>query len=353
MQGAFLKKSLHEITQLLDAELIGEPQCEIAAVLPLDKADDLSISFINDSKYIPQIESSKAAALIINAKHLEEVSQGYKGNILIVKDPYLAFAKVSQLLDSSPVPSPGVSPLSSISDSAKIGANVHIGDFVSLGDKVVIGDNTIIESGAQISSGTIVGDNCRIYPNVVCYHSVVVGNSCVIHASAVIGSDGFGYANDKGSWVKIPQTGSVIIGDNVEIGAHTAIDRGALENTIISDGVILDNHIHIAHNVEIGKNTAIAGCTAVAGSSKIGANCTIAGRVSIIGHLSICDKVHITACSFINKSISEPGVYSSGTTFQTNKNWQKSAVRFRQLDDMWRKLKAISKELALLKNKEK
>lgn len=348
-----MNKTLHEISQHLSAELIGDPHCEISAVLPLDKADPGSISFVNDIKYLSQLSVSNAAAIIIAPQHQAEVSTKFYGNLLIVDDPYLAFAKVSQLFDSTPKPIPSVSNHSSIAANATIGKNVFIGDFVSIGENVSIGDNTIIEAGTVVSENAKIGKNCRICSNVSIYHAVQIGDNCIIHASAVIGSDGFGYANDKGDWVKIPQVGSVIIGNNVEIGAHTAIDRGALENTQIADGVILDNHIHIAHNVTIGQNTAIAGCTAIAGSSKIGAYCTIAGRVSIIGHLEIADKVHITACTLVNKSIKKSGAYSSGTTVQTNKDWQKSTIRFKQLDDMWRKLKAISKELAELKNKEK
>ena len=243
-----MSKTLQELATGLEAKLIGEPQCVITAVLPLDKADTSSISFINDAKYIEQITGTDAAALIIKPAFESSIPKSYKGSLLIVDDPYLAFAKVAQLLDLSPVPQPTISAKASISDSAQLGENVHIGDFVSIGDGVSIGDNTIIETGAVIGLNCQIGSNSRIYPNVSLYHGVQVGANSIIHASAVIGSDGFGYANDKGSWVKIPQVGAVIIGDNVEIGAHTAIDRGALDNTVISDGVILDNHIHIAPN---------------------------------------------------------------------------------------------------------
>ncbi|NVJ65125.1 MAG: UDP-3-O-(3-hydroxymyristoyl)glucosamine N-acyltransferase [Gammaproteobacteria bacterium] len=347
-----MSKTLRELASELDAKLIGEPQCEITAVLPLDRANASSISFINDAKYLDQIVGSNAAALIIKPSFESSIPESYQGALLIVDDPYLAFARVSQILDPSPVPKPTISTAANISDTAKLGKNIHIGDFVSIAEGVVIADNCIIEAGAVIGANSQIGENSRIYSNATLYHGVEIGERCIIHANAVIGSDGFGYANDKGSWVKIPQVGTVIIGNDVEIGAHTAIDRGALDNTVIGSGVILDNHIHIAHNVHIGENTAIAGCTAIAGSTKIGANCTIAGRVSIIGHLDICDGVHLTACTFVNKSISKPGAYSSATTFQTNKDWQKSAVRFRQLDDMWRKLKALSKEITELRSKD-
>ncbi len=344
-----MKKTLQEIARFINAELIGQPQCEITAVLPLDKAHETSISFISDSKYLEQVSNTEAVAIIISQKATDVLQQNYSGSILIVPDAYLAFAKVAQLFDITPIPEPKISTKASVSKSALIGQNVFIGDFVSIAENVVIGDNSIIEAGTVIAENAKIGAGCRIYSNVSIYYGVEIGDNCIIHANAVIGSDGFGYANEQGSWVKIPQVGSVIIGDNVEIGAHTAIDRGAIENTVIANGVILDNHIHIAHNVTIGENTAIAGCTAIAGSTSIGSACTIAGRVSIIGHLEICDGVHITACTFVNKSITEPGAYSSGTTFQTNRDWQKSAVRFRQLDAMWRKLKSLTKDINDLK----
>ncbi len=344
-----MTKTLQEIASAIDAKLLGEPQCEITAVLPLNRSHEKAISFVNDTKYLDQLTDIKLGALIVNTSIQKKLPANFEIPILLVQDTYLAYAKVAQLFDSTPVPNPTISDKAAVAASATIGKNVYIGDFVSIGANVSIGDNSVIEAGTVIAQDAKVGVNCRIYSNASLYHSVEIGDNCIIHANAVIGSDGFGYANEQGEWVKIPQVGTVVIGNKVEIGAHTAIDRGAMDNTIIEDGVILDNHIHIAHNVQIGKNTAIAGCTAVAGSAKIGSYCTIAGRVSIIGHLDVCDKVHITACTFVNKSITTPGVYSSATTFQPNKDWQKSAVRFRQLDDMWRKLKSLEKEIRNLK----
>lgn len=338
-------KTLHELAQLLDAKLIGEPQCEITAVSPLNKAQKGAVSFISDPKYLEHLEDSHASALIVSPKVADSIS----GNLLVMDDPYLGYAKISQIFDSSPKPIVGIHQTASIDPTAIIAKNISIGAYAVIGAEVRVAENSIIEAGVVINPKASIGANSRIYPNAVLYHSVEIGKNCIIHANTVIGSDGFGYANDKGHWVKIPQVGSVIIKDNVEIGAHTAIDRGALENTVIGEGVIIDNHVHIAHNVTIGDFTAIAGCTAIAGSTNIGKYCTIAGRVSIIGHLDICDKAHLTATTFVNKSIKEPGAYSSGTTFQTNKDWHKSSIRYRHLDEMWRKMKQLEKELATLK----
>lgn len=340
-----MQKTLQDIAQAIGAELLGEPQLIITAVSPLDTAEKGHISFINDPKYLAKIAGSSASALIVTPDVAEKTS----GNLLVMADPYLGFAKTAQLFDSTPRPQATISSSATIHSSATIGDDVYIGPNVVIEADVTIGDGCILESGVYVGQKSSVGANTRIYPNTVLYHDVSLGNNCIIHANVVLGSDGFGYAHDRGEWVKIPQVGGVVIGDDVEIGAHTAIDRGALENTTIGNGVKLDNHIHVAHNVTIGDYTAIAGCTAIAGSAKIGKYCTIAGRVSILGHLTICDKAHITATTFVNKSITKPGAYSSGTTHQDNKDWQKSAIRFRQLDTMWRKMKQLEKELLQLK----
>ncbi|GAA4363778.1 UDP-3-O-(3-hydroxymyristoyl)glucosamine N-acyltransferase [Kangiella marina] len=339
-----MEKTLQELAQLIDAELQGEPQLTITAVLPLDKAKKNHISFINEPKYIARIDECKAGALIVTP----DVAKEAEGNFLVMANPYLGFAKAAQIFDTTPVPEPQIHASAVIADDALLGESVSIGPNVVIGTGVQIGDNVVIESGVSVGNNSIIGADSRIYPNTVLYHGVTLGRNCIIHANVVIGSDGFGYANDQGAWVKIPQVGGVAIGDDVEIGAHTAIDRGALEDTIIGKGVKLDNHIHVAHNVQIGDYTAVAGCTAIAGSAVIGKYCTIAGRVSILGHLSVCDKAHITATTFVNKSITKPGAYSSGTTFQDNKEWQKSAIRFRQLDSMWRKMKQLEKQMLQL-----
>ncbi|AOE50354.1 UDP-3-O-(3-hydroxymyristoyl)glucosamine N-acyltransferase [Kangiella sediminilitoris] len=340
-----MQKTLQEIASAIGAELKGEPQLIITAVSPLDKAEKNHISFINQAKYASHAHSSQASALIVTP----EIAEGLEGNLLVMKDPYLGFAKVSQLFDSTPRPQPGIHPSAVVAEGVKLGDNVSIGANVVIAEGVVIKSGSMLEAGVYIGENCLIGENTRVYPNTVLYHGVTLGRDCIIHANVVIGSDGFGYANEKGQWVKIPQVGGVNIGDEVEIGAHTAIDRGAMADTEIGRGVKLDNHIHVAHNVKIGDYTAIAGCTAIAGSAVIGKHCTIAGRVSILGHLSICDNAHITATTFVNKSITKPGAYSSGTTYQDNKSWQKSAIRFRQLDDMWRKMKQIEKEMLQMK----
>jgi UDP-3-O-[3-hydroxymyristoyl] glucosamine N-acyltransferase len=221
--------------------------------------------------------------------------------------------------------------------NVKIGANAVIEAGAKLGDNVVIGPGCFVGKGAQL------GANSRLWANVTIYHNVIMGSDCLVQANTVIGSDGFGYANDNGQWIKIPQLGSVVIGNRVEIGASTTIDRGALDNTILADGVIIDNQCQIAHNVEIGENTAMAACSVIAGSTIIGKNCSMAGLVGINGHISICDNVIFTGMSMVTKSISEPGVYSSGIPASGNREWRKNMVALRNITGLNQRVKALEK----------
>ena len=229
------------------------------------------------------------------------------------------------------------------------GADVHptasIGPFVAIESGVVIGAGSSIGSHSSIGEGSQIGEGCQIAASVQIYHGVRIGDRVVLHSGVVIGSDGFGFANDKGVWVKIPQIGGVEIGDDVEIGANTTVDRGALENTVIGNGVKMDNQIQVAHNVQIGDHTAIAGCVGIAGSAKIGRYCGIGGGAGILGHLEITDGVQVTAMSLVTKSIKDPGIYSSGTSVEPSKLWHKNYARFRQLDEMARRIKALEQRL--------
>ncbi|KKK52337.1 hypothetical protein LCGC14_3105920, partial [marine sediment metagenome] len=239
----------------------------------------------------------------------------------------------------------GVHPSAVVAASAQIGGGTSIGPNAVLGEDVVIGANSRIGAGVSISDGTVIGDNCRISANVSIYHGVTIGSQVTIHSGAVIGADGFGFAHSEGRWVKIYQLGGVVIGNRVEIGACTTIDRGALEDTVIEDGVILDNHVQIAHNVRIGENTAMAGCSGVSGSTVIGKNCIFAGQSGVVGHVTLCDGVHLTGGTIVTKSLTEPGSYSSGTAFSKSEDWRKNAVRFNQLDDLARRVRQLEKKL--------
>lgn len=331
--------TLAELAEHIGAQLEGDPTCVISSPAPLDKAGLGQISFLHDPKYKKFLPDTQASAVILNPKDKVKTN----ANLLLLENPPLGYAKALEKLVSLPRPKPGIHPTAVVGEHCKISQTATIGPYVVIGDHVEIGENTVIDAHCAIGDHATLGENVRLYPNVTLYHTISIGDRTIIHGGAVIGADGFGQVNDKGKWIKIPQLGNVVIGNDVEIGANTTIDRGALEDTIISDGVKLDNLIQIAHNVHIGAHTLMAGCSAVAGSTHIGKHCTIGGGVVIGGHIHIADQVMLTGTTVIHASISDPGVYSSGVPSQPNQAWRRNAVRFLQLDDMARRLRKLEK----------
>lgn len=332
--------SLAELVEIVGGEIRGDHSCEVSGLATLQSANADQLSFLANPAYEKYLSETNAAAVIVNSKSAAKCTS----NVIIHDNPYLAYAKLSHLWDKSALVDQSaftIHPSAVIHDSAKIFEGVHIAPGV------VIGAGVVIHSGGVIGANTVIGDDCvvgsdtRIAANVTLYHGVSLGKKCIIHSGVVLGSDGFGFAPIDGKWLKISQLGGVVIEDSVEIGANTTIDRGALDNTVIEQGVILDNQIQVAHNVRIGQNTAIAACSAIAGSTVIGKNCIIGGASGIAGHLTIVDGVHITAMTMVIKSLNEPGVYSSGTGVQTNAKWRKSIARLRQLDKMAGRLKQL------------
>lgn len=332
--------SLAELARYLDAELKGDPDYEIRALATLQSASAHQLGFIANPVYQKYLATTQAGALLLRP----DFSEYYSGHQLLVANPYQAYAHVSALFDPSVEFSPGIHP------TAVIGDGCHLGHGVSIAAHVVLGANVSLGDGAALGPGTVIGDDChigartRLAANVTLYQGVSLGDDCILHAGCVLGADGFGFAPSAGGWIKIHQLGGVVVGNRVEIGASTCIDRGALDDTRIEDGVIIDNLVQIAHNVRIGKNTAIAGHTAIAGSTQIGANCTIAGAVGIVGHLHITDGVHITAMTLVTHSIDKPGSYSSGTPMSQTREWRKNAARFRQLDGLANRLIKIERD---------
>lgn len=326
--------TLGQLAQQINAELVGDPDRIITSLATLQSATHTQLSFIANPAYKKYLEGTHAGAVIVNPDLAEFVSTAK----LIVSNPYLAYATLTQLFEPYPSVYTGIHP------QAIIGQNVKFGEGVSIAAGAVIGAGASIGAGSIIGAGSVVGEDCVIgdrsclKANVTLYPGVVMGADCVIHSGAVLGADGFGFAPTKEGWVKIHQLGSVIVGDSVEIGANTTIDRGALDNTVIESGVIIDNLVQIGHNVRLGKNTAIAAHTAIAGSTQIGANCTIAGAVAIAGHLTIADNVHVTGMSMVSASLTEAGSYSSGVPLGPTKEWRKNAARFRQLDTLAQRL---------------
>lgn len=334
--------TLAELADKLGAELRGEGSVEVHSLAGMGKAEEGQITFLSDSKYRKLLAECKASAVMLREGDVEY----YQGNALIVKDPYLSFALVAQLLDTTPAAATEIAVSAYVDPTAVLGNNVAIGHNAVIEAGARIGDNVQIGAGCFIGKDAEIGAGTKLWANVTIYHRVVLGEQCLVQSGTVIGSDGFGYANDKGEWVKIPQLGTVRIGNRVEIGGCTTIDRGALDDTIIEDNVIIDNQMQIAHNVQIGYGTAMAGGTIVAGSTKIGKYCIIGGASVLNGHIEIADGVTITGMGMVMRSIEEKGVYSSGIPLQPNKEWRKTAARTMKIDEMNKRLKAVEKKLA-------
>ncbi len=343
-----MSANLLELSKIVDGKVVGNNNCVINSVATLTTASKGQISFLSNNKFKSKLAETQASAIIL--KEYDEAT--FSGNCIVVEDPLVAFAKIAALLHPLSAPSNKIHLTAVIHESAKIDAKCSIGANCVIEENAVIGKNVIIESGCYIGKDSNVGEETRIYPNVVIKHGSLIGKRCIIDSGTIIGSDGFGNANEKGRWVKIPQIGIVILGDDVQIGSNTVIDRGAIENTVIGNGVVMDNLIHIAHNVRIGDNSAIAGCVGIAGSSVIGENCMFAGQVGISGHIEIADNVTFTGAANVFQSVKEPGVYSSGTPLEPFKQWQKSNFRFKKLDEMARQIKNLEKIITDLKNKD-
>lgn len=338
--------SLQTLAEHLGAQLHGDGAVEISAVATLEDALPGQITFLANAKYRKFLQQTKASAMLIKAEDLEFCPVA----ALVVKDPYVAFAKIAQLLDTTPAAADGIHPTAIVDSSAQVDPTAQLGPYVVVSKDAVIAAGVQIGAGSFIGEGVAIAADCKIWPKVSIYHRVQLGARCIVHSGAVLGADGFGFANERGQWLKIPQVGSVIIGDDCEIGANTTIDRGAIGDTVIGNNVILDNQVQIAHNVQIGDHSCIAGCTVVAGSTKIGKYCVIGGACAITGHIEICDAVQITGMSMITKAITEKGIYSSGMPATTNLEWRKTNARYRQLEQMYQRLRDVEQELAQLRN---
>lgn len=333
--------TLQQLADAIGADVQGDAALPIQGVATLASAKPGHIAFLANEKYRSQLDSSQASAVIVAPD--VDVPDGMAA--LRMKNPYAGFAKVAQLLDTTPKPADGIHPSAQVHATAKIGQNVSIGANAVIAEQVELADNVTVGVGCYIGPNTRIGVGTQLWQHVVIYHNCVIGENCLVHAGTVIGADGFGWANEGGKWIKIPQLGRVVIGNRVDIGASTTIDRGALDDTIISDGVIIDNQCQIAHNVFIDEDTAIAGCTVLAGSCRIGKRCLIGGATAINGHISVCDDVQISGFSMVIKEITEPGAYASGIPAAPQREWRRNGARYRQLDDLFQRVKKIEKQL--------
>jgi UDP-3-O-[3-hydroxymyristoyl] glucosamine N-acyltransferase len=319
-----MELTLAEICARLGGRVAGDPGVLIRQVASLEGARGGQIAFLANPKYRSRLAATRASAVII-APQAESLTALPR---IVSDNPYAYFARVSQLFNPLTAQAPGVHP------SAVVAASARLGERVSIGAGCVVGE------------GAVIGDDSCLYPRVVVYQGCRIGTRVIVHAGAVIGADGFGIAQEHGRWIKIPQIGTVVIGDDVEIGANTTIDRGAMDDTVIGDGVKLDNQIQIGHNCQVGAHTAIAGCVAVAGSAKIGRNCTIGARALILGHLSLCDDVHVSADTTVSRSIRKPGRYTGMFPFDDHASWARNAALLRRLGELAERVRGLAGRLS-------
>lgn len=341
---------LKELVESLGGQLIGDADTQVSGIAPLSDATASQITFLSNPKFRPLVSQTQAAAVILSAADDAAVGADYRGARIVAANPYAYFARVAQLFaarNAVPVVA-GIHPAASVDPAAQVAASACIGPNVVIGSGAVIGENVRIDAGCVIGAGARIGAGSYLYPNVTVYHACEIGQRAIIHSGVVIGADGFGFANDGGTWVKIPQTGRVLIGDDVEIGANTTIDRGALADTVIEEGVKLDNQIQIAHNCHIGAHTAIAACAGIAGSARIGKYCSIGGAAMIHGHITIADHVHVSAGTLALRSISEPGQYTGFYPIAKHGDWEKSAALVRNLNTMREKIRSLEKSVKQL-----
>jgi UDP-3-O-[3-hydroxymyristoyl] glucosamine N-acyltransferase len=336
---------LDQIVARLGGEIVGAGDTAISRIATLENAGPGDLAFLANPKYRQQLATTRAAAVIMAAP----VAEGLPAAIL-TPQPYLYYARVAQWLNPLPMPEAGIHPSAVV--EGRVAASASIGPNVWVGAGAEIGEGVVIAANCSIGAGVGIGADTRLAANVAIYPGSRLGARCLIHSGAVIGADGFGFAREgDGSWVKIPQVGGVLIGDDVEIGAGTTIDRGALGDTVIADGVKLDNQIQVGHNVQIGAHTAMAGCVGIAGSAVIGARCTVGGAAVILGHLQIADNVNVAAGTLVMKSIPTAGTYSGAIPLLEHGDWLRNFSRLRHLDAMADKIRALEQRLAALEKK--
>ncbi|MDH5181193.1 MAG: UDP-3-O-(3-hydroxymyristoyl)glucosamine N-acyltransferase [Gammaproteobacteria bacterium] len=333
--------TLAQLAEHVGGYVVGDGSCHITHVATLKNADSGAISFLTNPKYVADLQHTNASAVILH----EKSAANCPVPALVSVDPRVAYAKIATLLysDARGGKRSGIHPTACVSDNVRIGAGVWIGPQCVIDDNVEIGAGSQIGPGCYLADHVHIGENCELVSNVTILNDCQVGDRALFSPGVVIGADGFGMANDHGKWVKVPQVGAVKIGNDVEIGANTTIDRGAIEDTTVGNGVKLDNQIQIGHNVQIGDDTCIAAACAIGGSTIIGKNCLFGGMVGVTGHLSIADGVMLTGRSMVAASIKEPGVYSSSTPLEPNKKWHRNYVRFKQLDEMAKRLIKLEK----------
>jgi UDP-3-O-[3-hydroxymyristoyl] glucosamine N-acyltransferase len=328
---------LAQLATEVAAELRGDPDQEIRGVATLEDAGSGDIAFLANRRYRTQLAATGASAVILQPAD----AAACPVDCLVTANPYLAYARIADLLFPTPVCGGGVHPSAVVAPGARIDATAWVGPLCVVEDGAEIGPGAHIGPGSLVGAGSRIGAGTRLVARVVVWNASVVGARCILHPGAVVGSDGFGNANDGGRWVKVPQLGRVVIGDDVEIGANTTVDRGSLRDTVIADGVRLDNLIQVGHNVIIGAHTAAAAFVGISGSTVIGSRCTLGGAAGFAGHLTIADDVHVTGMAMVTHSLHEPGSYSSGIPAIPSREWRRNVARFQHLDELTRRVRAL------------
>lgn len=334
-----------ELAERFGLALRGDGEVRVDGVATLADAGPSQLGFLANPRYRALLSGTAAGVVV-----MREADEGLRdGSALLARDPYAAFARIAALFDAPPAPRPGIHASAVVDPSAHVDPSARIDAFVAIGARSRIGAGAVVGPGCVIGEDCAVGDGGRLIARVTLVTRVRLGRRVLVHPGAVLGADGFGLAMDRPAqgephWIKVPQLGGVVVGDDCEIGANTTIDRGALGDTVLEHDVRLDNQIQIGHNVHIGAHTAMAGCSAAAGSAKIGRYCLIGGAAGVLGHLELCDRVTVTAMSLVTHSIREPGEYSSGTPLMDNRSWRRSAARFKQLDTLARRLGGRDKD---------
>jgi UDP-3-O-[3-hydroxymyristoyl] glucosamine N-acyltransferase len=329
-----------ELADRFGLSLRGEPGTVVRGVATLANAAPDRLGFLANPRYRQQLAATRAGVVVMR----EDDAGAFTGTALLADDPYASFARISALFEAAVARAPGIHPTAVVASSARIDPSAHIGPHVAIGARSTIAAGAVLGPGCVIGEDCEIGEGCELVARVTLVMRVRLGRRVRIHPGAVLGADGFGLAMAGGRWLKVPQLGGVVVGDDCEIGANTTIDRGALEDTVLEEDVRLDNQIQIGHNARIGAHTAMAGCSAVAGSAVVGRYCLIGGGAGVLGHLEVCDRVVVTAMSLVTHSIREPGEYSSGTPLMDNRSWRRSAARFKQLDTIARRLGAGDKK---------
>ncbi len=338
-RGGRTDYSLREITGRLGGEVAGDPSVKVGQVATLEAAAPGDIAFLANERYLPQLKATRAGAVILG----ESARDATRLPRIVCANPYAYFARVSSLFNPERAAQPGTHPSAVVDATATVAGDAEVGPCAVIGRGARIGAGCVVGAGCYLGDGVTVGGGTRLHPNVTVYHDCVIGEHVILHSGVVIGADGFGIAKEEGKWLKIPQIGRVVIGNDVEIGANTTVDRGALDDTVIEDGVKLDNQIQVAHNVRIGANTAIAACVGIAGSARIGRNCTIGGASGIFGHTTIADGVTISTYTLITKSIDKPGTYTGAYPFEPHADWRKNAVQLRHLAELADRVRVLEK----------